>query len=102
MVWNYGSALCVRWAIREIYYKRNLMIGYGHVGDALGSPVMFNLGDSTGAQTYNRKALAIGQEIYDADPNDSTAKFDLAAGLERLGVVDVPASGKTSPYQELF
>ena len=62
-------------------------------GDTLGSPVMFNLGDSAGALANYRKAVAIGQEIYDADPNDTTAKFDLATGLQRMGMIDVPASG---------
>jgi len=77
----------------DVVYKRNLMIGYGHVGDILGSPVTYNLGESEGARSYYRKAVAIGEELHDADPNDITAKFDLAAGLERLGMADVPASG---------
>jgi len=77
----------------DVVYKRNLMIGYGHVGDMLGSPVALSLGDSEGARVYYRKAVAMGEEIHNADPLDSTAKFDLAAGLERLGMVDVPASG---------
>ena len=76
----------------DVVYKRNLMISYGHVGDQLGSPVANSLGDSVGARAYYRKAVAIGEEIYKADPNDTTARFDLAAGLERLGMVDVPAS----------
>jgi tetratricopeptide (TPR) repeat protein len=69
------------------------MIGYGHIGDILGNPVLYNLGDSQGARVYYRKAIALGEEIHDADPNDSTAKFDLAAGLVKLGMVDAPASG---------
>jgi len=77
----------------DVIYKRNLMIGYGHVGDTLGGPGFYNLGDSEGARSYYRKAVAIGEEIYNADPHDSTAKFDLAAGLGRLGMVDVPNSG---------
>ena len=77
----------------DVVYKRSLMIGYGHVGDMLGSPIAYNLGDSEGARAYYRKAVAIGEEIHDADPSDSTARFDLAAGLERLGMVDVPVSG---------
>lgn len=76
----------------DVVYKRNLMIGYGHVGDMLGSPIAHSLGDSDGARIYYRKAVAMGEEIHNADPRDSTAKFDLAAGLERLGMVDVPAS----------
>jgi len=77
----------------DVVYKRNLMIGYGHLGDILGSPVAYNLGDSEGARAYYRKAVAIGEEISNADPHDSTAKFDLAVGLQRFGMVDVPASG---------
>ena len=76
----------------DVVYKRNLMIGYGHVGDMLGSPIFNGIGDSTGALVYYRKAMAIGEEIYDADHSDSTAKFDLAAALGRVGMVDVPAS----------
>jgi eukaryotic-like serine/threonine-protein kinase len=78
---------------KDVIYKRNLMIGYGHVGDVLGNtPIVYSLGDSAGAQAYYRKAVAIGQELYDADPNDRTAKFDLAAGLERLGMVEASPS----------
>jgi len=55
----------------DVVYKRNLMISYGHVGDQLGSPVMFSLGDSAGVRVYYRKAVAIGEEIYNADPNAS-------------------------------
>jgi tRNA A-37 threonylcarbamoyl transferase component Bud32/tetratricopeptide (TPR) repeat protein len=77
----------------DVVYKRNLMIGYGHIGDTLGGPAFYNLGDSEGARSYYRRAVAIGEEIFNADPRDSTAKFDLAAGLGRLGMVDVAASG---------
>jgi serine/threonine protein kinase len=77
----------------DVVYKRNLMIGYGHVGDMLGSPVANNLGDSEGARVYYHKAVSIGEELHNADPNDRTAMYDLAASLERLGMVDVAASG---------
>ena len=85
----------------DVVYKRSLMIGYGHVGDILGSPIAYNLGDSAGARGYYRKAVAIGREVYDADPRDSTAKYDLAASLERLGMVDVPASELAESLSEL-
>jgi serine/threonine protein kinase/tetratricopeptide (TPR) repeat protein len=85
----------------DVVYKRDLMIGYGHVGDILGSPIAYNLGDSAGARAYYRKAVVIGEEIHNADPNDSTAKFDLAAGLERLGMVDVPKSEMAESLAEL-
>src|SRR5215469_2215232 len=74
----------------DVVYKRNLMIGYGHIGDTLGSPITSNLGDSTGALAYYRRAVAIGKEIYNSDPHDSTAKFDLAVGRGRVGMVEVP------------
>jgi len=77
----------------DVVYKRNLMMGYGHVADTLGSHVVFSLGDSTGARAYYRKTVAIADEIYKEDPNDATAKFDLAVSLQRLGMMDVPASG---------
>jgi len=77
----------------DVVYKRNLMLGYGHVADTLGSHVVFSLGDSAGAHAYYRKTVAIAEEIYKADPNDATAKFDLAVSLQRLGMMDIPASG---------
>ena len=76
----------------SVVYKRNLMIAYGHVGDVLGSPIAYNLSNSEGARAYYRRAVAIGEEIRNADPHDSTAEFDLASGLERLGMVDVSPS----------
>jgi len=85
----------------DVVYKRNLMIGYGHVGDILGSPVAYSLGDSEGALGYYRKAVAIGEELYNADPNDNTAKFDLAACLERLGMVNVPPTGVAESLTDL-
>jgi serine/threonine protein kinase/tetratricopeptide (TPR) repeat protein len=94
---NYLQCVAIRERLvnthpNDVVYKRNLMIGYGHVGDILGSPVAASMGDSEGARVYYRKAVAIGEEIHNADPLDSTARFDLAACLERLGMVDVPAS----------
>jgi len=77
----------------DVVYKRNLLLGYGHVADTLGSHVVFSLGDSPGARAYYRKTVAIAEEIYNADPNDATAKFDLAVSLQRLGMMDIPASG---------
>jgi serine/threonine protein kinase len=85
----------------DVVYKRNLMIGYGHVGDMLGSPVAYNLGDSEGARLYYRKAADIGEELHNADAHDSTAKYDYAACLERLGMVDVPSSGVAESLADL-
>jgi tetratricopeptide (TPR) repeat protein len=77
----------------DVVYERDLMIGYGHLGDTLGSPLFDSLGDSKGARVYYRKAVAIAEEISNADPRDSTARYDLAASLLRLGTIDVPSSG---------
>lgn len=94
---NYLQSVALREALvkahpNDVVYKRNLMIGYGHVGDTLGNPVLPSLGDSASARDYYRKAVAIGEEIHQSDPSDTTAKFDLAAGLVKLGMVEVPAS----------
>ena len=69
----------------------SIVMGYRHVGDTLGGSLFNGLRDLAGARDYYRKATAIGEEIYNADLSDSTAKFDLAAALGRLGMVDVPA-----------
>ena len=85
----------------DVVYKRNLMIGYGHVGDVLGNPVMLSLGDSAGARANYGKAVAIAEEISNADPNDLTAKYDLATSLQRLGMVDVSASERAESLATL-
>jgi serine/threonine protein kinase len=76
----------------DVQRRRLLMIAYGHVGDHLGSPFTLNSGDFKGAREYFDKCVAIAREIVKADPEDRTARYDLASALLRQGAVDVPKS----------
>jgi serine/threonine protein kinase/tetratricopeptide (TPR) repeat protein len=70
--------------------KRNLMITYGNMGAALGSPLFLNLGDTAGAKASYAKALAIARELAKADSTDQLAQSDLANALTFSAVIDVP------------
>ncbi len=74
----------------DVQRRRLLMMAYGHVGDHLGSPFMLNIGDPKGAREYFDKCVAIAREIIKADPEDRTARYDLASALLRQGAVEVP------------
>lgn len=86
----YRRAAEVREAIyrrnpRNTKYQRSLMIGYGHVGDVLGSPFTGCLGDYRGALEYYRKAESIAEEMNRADPSDHRARFDMGMIWTRIG-----------------
>jgi tetratricopeptide (TPR) repeat protein len=74
----------------DVFRRRLLMIAYGHVGDHLGSPFSINMGDFKGAREYFDKCVAIARGIIKADPQDQTARYDLANALLRQGAVEVP------------
>jgi tetratricopeptide (TPR) repeat protein len=76
----------------DVQRRRLLMIAYGHVGDHLGSPFVFNLGDIKGAREYFDKCVLIAREIIKEAPDDRTAHYDLASALLRQGAVEVPPS----------
>jgi eukaryotic-like serine/threonine-protein kinase len=65
--------------------RRNLILSYSHVADALGNPLMPSLGDAAGANEIYRKMTAVAEELVAADPSDQRAKWDLANCLLRLG-----------------
>src|SRR5215510_12770843 len=46
-------------------WNRDLMLAYGHIGDALGYPGFDNLGDRNGAIDAYKRAAAIGKRLYD-------------------------------------
>jgi serine/threonine protein kinase len=77
---------------RNTRIQRSLMIGYGHVGDVLGSPFTGCLGDYRGALEYYGKAAAIAEEMRGADPSDRRAGFDVAMIWTRIGAT-TQASG---------
>jgi serine/threonine protein kinase/tetratricopeptide (TPR) repeat protein len=80
----------------DVVLQRLLMISYGHLASVLGNPFNFNLGDSEGAREYYGKAVALGREMSKKDPQDRTAKFDLASGMLRLAAIDPPPSERSS------
>ena len=67
--------------------QRDLMIGYGGLGDILGSPVLPSLGDRAGAERAYRQAAALAESMAAADPNNRRAQADHAIALTRLGNV---------------
>jgi len=78
----------------DVFRLRLLMIAYGHVGDHLGSPFIVNAGDAVGAREYFDKCVVIARQIIKADPQDRTARFDLANALLRQGAAEVPGGDR--------
>ena len=65
-------------------WNRDLMLAYGHIGDALGNPGFDNLGDRAGALDAYQRAASIGKRLYDADPADQRAAADYGIVLSRV------------------
>jgi hypothetical protein len=68
-------------------YRRDLMISYGHLSDALGPPRNIGLGDLEGASQALAKATEIARWLIEQDPSDRTARNDLANVQSRAGDV---------------
>ncbi|HWE49694.1 MAG TPA: serine/threonine-protein kinase [Bryobacteraceae bacterium] len=71
----------------DVAVQRDLMIAYGHVGDAMGSPFLMSAGDPHGALVWYRKAAQIAETMVASDPSDTQARIDLAVVLMRTGTV---------------
>jgi tetratricopeptide (TPR) repeat protein len=80
-------------APNDVVRRRDLMLAYGHIAAVLGSPLVPNLGDAEGARAYYRKSVSLAEQTAKADPQNLTARYDLAAVMLRLGIVEVPPSG---------
>ena len=65
--------------------QRELAQAYQRVGDVQGNPTNANLGDTAGALTSYRKALAIADALVLAHPADAEAGRTLALIHQRLG-----------------
>ena len=78
---------------RNVNWKRDLMLAYGHVADVLGNPGVPNLGNRAGALEAFQRVAAIAKEIYDADRADQRAVTDYGIALSRVETVmdDGPA-----------
>jgi len=68
-------------------YRRQLLIGYGHLGDLLGFRSGENLGDLDGAAAAFARAATIADGMRQQDPLDRRAWSDLANARYRLGYV---------------
>jgi tetratricopeptide (TPR) repeat protein len=90
---NYRLAIALReQLVREdeehLEYRRNLLVGYGSLGDVLGGRVIGeHLGDPRGAEAALVRAAAIARWLRDRDPADRRALFDLASVELRRGTV---------------
>ncbi len=73
--------------------RRDLLVAYGNYAMVLGIPWAANLGRFDEARAAAAQAVAIGRELASADPEDATARYDLANALARLGMVDPGPEG---------
>jgi serine/threonine protein kinase len=81
----------------DVMVERDLMMSYGHIGDMLGSPFLFNLGDPHGAIENYRKAQKIAESMVAADASNRQAKVDLGIVLGRIGAaMQAPEEAKDS------
>jgi tetratricopeptide (TPR) repeat protein len=71
----------------ESTHRRNLMSAHTGLGDLLGSPVEFSLGQPAAAEAEYRKALAIGDGLAAADEKDAQAQLTVATLSRKLGNV---------------
>ena len=81
--------------------SRMLMLAYGHLGDALGSPdVANNLGDLAGAEAAYEEMLRIAERYHVANPGDQTASFDLAMSLSHVAALPTrPLAERIGMYE---
>lgn len=75
----------------NVAYKRELMLGYSHIGDAMGSPTLASMGDTAGAVQAYGKMAAIARELHEADRDDKRALADYGISLWRLANVMAPS-----------
>jgi tetratricopeptide (TPR) repeat protein len=85
----------------DVFRRRLLMIAYGHVGDHLGSPFIVTTGDPRRAREYFDKCVVIARQIIKSDPEDRTARFDLANALLRQGAAEVPGANRAESLAAL-
>jgi tetratricopeptide (TPR) repeat protein len=76
----------------DVFRRRLLMIAYGHVGDQYGSPPIVHPGDLERSKVYFEKCVSIARGIVQTDPQDRTARYDLANSLLRWGNAAVPGA----------
>ncbi len=73
--------------------RRGLLVTYGNYAGILGIPWSPNLGRLTEARSTAAKGVALARELVAVDPQNSTATFDLAVSLSRLGMIEPATEG---------
>jgi serine/threonine protein kinase/tetratricopeptide (TPR) repeat protein len=74
----------------DVFRRRLLLIAYGHVGDQYGAPPVMHPGDPELSKQYFDKCVSIARGIVQTDPQDRTARYDLANSLLRWGNISLP------------
>jgi eukaryotic-like serine/threonine-protein kinase len=80
--------------------ERDLMIGYGQLGDVLGFRAGSNLGDSKGSAEAFAKAASIAEAMSTRDPKDRRARGDVAQVRLRLASMLLDVPGKLPEAKE--
>jgi serine/threonine protein kinase len=68
--------------------QRNLLVAYGNYAALLGIPWSANVGRSAEARKYCEKSVVLARALAASDPQDQTARYDLAISLGHLGMVE--------------
>lgn len=77
--------------------RADLASGYEMLGDTLGNPGLYSLGDLKGALESYRKSLAAWQAVASADPDNTRARRAQAGLLMKIG--DTEAAGGANPVE---
>jgi tetratricopeptide (TPR) repeat protein len=72
----------------NVSLQRNLIISYGNYAGLLGVPSLPNLGRPAEARQAAARAVALARAMAAADPQDASARFNLAMSLLRLGSIE--------------
>ena len=89
---TFGRAAAIREALVQASpgnteWRRGLMVALGNMGDVLGVRSGENLGDLEGAARAFERAAVLSRAMFEADPKDRRAAFDLVNVLLRFGSV---------------
>ena len=98
---SYREAIAIReQLVREdpenIDFRRELLVGYGHLGDVLAFRSGENLGDQAGAIAAFERASELAQWGHQRDPADRRAWSDLMNAKFRLGFVLAATPGRAA------
>lgn len=89
MVWHSLAYLdgLAKESSTDLELQRELAAAYEKMGDVLGRPLTANLGDTAGALTSYRKALAIREAVARKQPENPAAKQELATIYQRMSAI---------------